>query len=212
MVKVPVIDLLPYRTGADKHGVARAVNTACEDTGFLLISGHGVDEALIANMERVSHAFFDLPVEEKIKVGQPAPDILRGYIGVAGESLARSLGVKAAGDLNESLMIGRPTVPDETYYRSGAAGHHFAVNLWPHAPEDLRDVWTAYYSEMERLAVDIMRVFALALGVTGKLLRRQDRQAYQSHSRALLSAGPGGFCARSKPGRCPYRLRQSHDP
>lgn len=166
MVKVPVIDLLPYRTGADKHGVARAVNTACEDTGFLLISGHGVDEALIANMERVSHAFFDLPVEEKIKVGQPAPDVLRGYIGVAGESLARSRGVKAAGDLNESLMIGRPTVPDETYYRSGAAGHHFAVNLWPHAPEDLRDVWTAYYSEMERLAVDIMRVFALALGVS----------------------------------------------
>lgn len=164
MTQVPVIDLTPYRTGTDKQGVARAVNEACEDTGFLLIAGHGIDDALIAEMERVSHAFFDLPLEEKIKVRQPAPDVLRGYIGVARESLARSLGIKAAGDLNESLMIGRPEVSDEPYYRSSAAGNHFAPNVWPHAPADLRDIWIAYYREMERLAVDIMRVFALALG------------------------------------------------
>src|SRR5690606_21609876 len=117
MTHVPVIDLTPYRTGADKQGVARAINEACEDTGFLLIAGHGIDDALIAEMERVSHAFFDRPVEEKIKVRQPAPDVLRGYIGVAGESLARSLGIKAAGDLNESLMLGRADVPDDPYYR-----------------------------------------------------------------------------------------------
>jgi isopenicillin N synthase-like dioxygenase len=164
MTQVPVIDLTPYRTGADKQGVARAVNEACKDTGFLLIAGHGIDDALIAEMERVSHAFFDLPFEEKLKVGQPAPDVLRGYIGVAKESLARSLGIKAAGDLNESLMIGQPEVPDEAYYRGSAAGHHFAPNLWPQTPAELRDVWTDYYRGMERLAVDIMRVFALALG------------------------------------------------
>ncbi len=164
MMQVPVIDLSPYRSGADKQGVARAVNRACAETGFLLIAGHGIDQALIAEMERVSHAFFDLPVEEKIKVRQPAPDVLRGYIGVAGESLARSLGIKAAGDLNESLMIGRPEVPDDHYYRSSAAGHHFASNLWPQIPTDLRRVWTDYYGEMEKLAVDVMRVFALALG------------------------------------------------
>lgn len=164
MTHVPVIDLGPYRTGADKQAVARAVNKACEDTGFLLIAGHGISDELIAEMERVSQAFFDLPAEEKIKVRQPAPDVLRGYIGVAGESLARSLGIKAAGDLNESLMIGQPVVPDEPYYRSGAAGHHFAQNLWPQTPTELRPVWTAYYRAMERLAVDIMRLFALALG------------------------------------------------
>jgi isopenicillin N synthase-like dioxygenase len=163
MTQVPVIDLSPYRTGTDKQAVARAINAACEDTGFLLVAGHGIEEALIAEMERVSHAFFDLPLEEKIKVGQPAPDVLRGYIAVARESLARSLGAKAAGDLNESLMIGRPELPDQPHDRISAAGQHFAPNLWPEAPTDLREIWTAYYREMERLSVDIMRLFALAL-------------------------------------------------
>jgi isopenicillin N synthase-like dioxygenase len=163
MSQVPVIDFTPYRSGKDKASVARAVNKACEDIGFLVIAGHGVPEGLIADMERVSHAFFDLPLQDKMAVAQPAPDVLRGYIAVAAESLSRSMGIKAAGDLNESLMIGRPDVPEEAYFRNQEAGRHFAPNLWPDAPADLRRIWSDYYREMERLAADIMRVFALAL-------------------------------------------------
>lgn len=165
MSQVPIIDLAPYRSGTDKASVARAVNKACEDIGFLVVSGHGVPNDLITEMEHVSHAFFDLPFQDKVKVAQPAPDILRGYIGVAAESLSRSMGIKAAGDLNESLMIGRPDVPETLYFRNNAAEHYFAPNLWPEIPPNLRSVWSRYYREMERLAADIMRVFALALDV-----------------------------------------------
>ena len=59
-------------------------------------------------------------------------------------------------------MIGEPNVPDEPYYRGKAAGNHFAPNLWPERPAELRTVLTAYFREMERLATEIMRVFALA--------------------------------------------------
>ena len=127
MSQVPMIDLTPYRCGGDreKASVAQAVDKACREIGFLVVAGHGVASALIADTERVSHAFFDLPLEEKMKVARPAPDVLRGYVPVSAESLSRSMGIKAAGDLNELLMIGEPNVPDEPYYRGKAAGHHF---------------------------------------------------------------------------------------
>ena len=42
LLSVPVIDIAPYRTGeeAGRRQVATAVDRACRDIGFLVISGH----------------------------------------------------------------------------------------------------------------------------------------------------------------------------
>ena len=93
--------------------MAQQVDEACRDIGFLIIAGHGVSPDLIAAVDEVSREFFDLPLEEKMRVARPAPDVTRGYIPMEGESVARSRGEYAPGDLNESMMIGpvdRPTV------------------------------------------------------------------------------------------------------
>ena len=203
MAHVPIVDLTPYRSGKDKIAVARAVDKACRETGFLIVAGHGVPGALVAETERVSHAFFDLPLEEKMKVGQPARDVLRGYIPVAVESLSRSMGVKAAGDLNESLMIGEPDPPAAPYYGRELAGHHFALNLWPERPAELRAVWTAYFREMERLATDIMRVFALALDVPESYFDDKiDRHISRIRVRCYppVAADPGSAAGPSRAG------------
>ena len=50
-----------------------------------------------------------------MRVKRPAPDITRGYIPLEGESVARSRGEKAPGDLNESFMIGPLDVADDEY-------------------------------------------------------------------------------------------------
>jgi len=165
LLSVPIIDLTPFRTGADKPGVAAAVAQACRDIGFLVVTGHGVDPALIQRVSAVSTAFFDLPLEEKTAVARPAPDVTRGYIPMLGESVARSRGEAAPGDLNESMMIGPVAAfdPADPYYTGPAAGKHFWPNLWPERPAELRPLWTAYFNEMERLAGEIMRAFALAL-------------------------------------------------
>jgi isopenicillin N synthase-like dioxygenase len=162
-LSVPVIDLSPYRTGADKMGVARAVDRACRDIGFLVISGHGVSSDLVAQTRQTATAFFDLPLAEKQKVARPAPTVARGYIGLEEESVGRSRDPNAtAGDLNESLMIGPVDQPDPAY---AAAGHpHFAPNLWPASPTDLQKVWSDYYRAMGSLAETLMRIMALALG------------------------------------------------
>ncbi len=168
LLSVPIIDIDPYLRGGypDKMAVARAVDRACRDIGFLIIEGHGVSPSLIARTTNVSRAFFDLPTDEKKRFARPAVDILRGYIGVNEESLARSRDRYAnSSDLNESFMIGPVDLPPREYAFAPAAGNHFAPNIWPDRPTDMRAVWTEYYRAMGSLAQTLMRIFALALGL-----------------------------------------------
>ena len=168
LLDVPVIDIAPFLRGApaDKTRVAEQVGRACRDIGFLVIQGHGVDPVLSERMRAVSRAFFDLPLAEKARVARPAKDVARGYIALDEESLARSRDPGAYGsDLNESLMIGPVDRPPAAYADALAAGRHFAPNLWPERPAELRETWTSYYRTMGSLAASLMRTFALALGL-----------------------------------------------
>ena len=165
MEAVPVLDISPYRHGdtVGSRTLAAAVDRTCRDIGFMVIAGHGVDPDLIAEVDSVSRAFFDLPLEEKMHIVRPAPDVTRGYQPFKAEVLARSRGNDAAGDLNESLMIGPVNVLDTPYYTASAAGKHFAPNLWPERPLGLRQAYERCYRVMDALAIDLMRLFALAL-------------------------------------------------
>ncbi len=117
LMTVPIIDMTPYWTGAEvsKRAVAYEINAACRDIGFLVIAGHGVPQELVEAVDEESRAFFDLPLEKKMRVVRPAPDITRGYIPMEGESVARSRGEYVPGDLNESLMIGPVDAGQDDY-------------------------------------------------------------------------------------------------
>jgi len=165
LVRVPIIDVGPFRTGdrAVRHAIADEVGRAVSDIGFLVITGHGVDPELIAQVQSVSAEFFNLASEEKLRVGRPAPDVTRGYIPLEAESVGRSQGLDLPGDLNESLMIGPVDTDDTPYFTGAQAGKHFHPNLWPDCPAELRPLYEAYFRVMGALAEDLMAMFALAL-------------------------------------------------
>jgi isopenicillin N synthase-like dioxygenase len=199
LLNVPVIDISPFRLGgeADKQAVADAVNRACRDIGFLVIRGHGVDPALIERTRAVSRAFFDLPAADKLRVARPSVDVARGYIGVDEESLARSRDPAAYGsDLNESFMIGPVDPPPAEYAFAPAAGRHFAPNIWPERPVELREVWSDYYRSMGALAELLMRIFARALGLPeryfdDKVDRHISRLRVRNYPAQLVPPEPG---------------------
>ena len=166
MLAVPVIDLIGFWSGdpGQKRAVALEVGRACRELGFLIVSGHGVPDTLIEDCYRTSKAFFALPTDQKVAVERPAPDQVRGYSAVGGEALSYSLDKPAPPDLKESLSIGPVDVDRaDPYFTGAAAGPHFAPNVWPSRPADLQAVWTEYFHAMEKLAADLMRMFALAL-------------------------------------------------
>ncbi|WP_158809037.1 isopenicillin N synthase family oxygenase [Beijerinckia sp. L45] len=168
LLHVPVIDLSPYREGTQegRAAVAAQVGQACKDIGFLVVSGHGISEELIKKTHDVSARFFALPHAEKLAVDRPAPDQVRGYSTVGGEGLSFSLDEPTPPDIKESLSIGPIDVPpNDPYYTNAEAGPHFAKNIWPPEPPDLKAVWTEYFGAVDALARDLMRIFALALNL-----------------------------------------------
>lgn len=162
---VPTIDLAPYFEGTaeGKRKVAKEVDRACKDIGFLVITNHGIPRQLIERVYNLSREFFNQPMAEKRKVDRPSPDMVRGYSAVAEESLSYSMEEAAPGDLKESFSIGPIDVPEDAYHRGPDAGPHFAPNVWPETIDGFREAYSEYFGAMSDLARSLMRIFALAL-------------------------------------------------
>ncbi len=163
---VPVVDIEPFLAGGDgeKATVARAVDEACRRIGFLVIRGHGVPRAIVDDALAASWAFFDLDEVEKRRWISPKGDFRRGYMPVGGNALAYTLDRESPPDLIEAFTFGQFDLPETPYY----ARHRetwFEPNIWPERPAAFRPRLCAYYRAMERLAADLMRIFALALAI-----------------------------------------------
>jgi isopenicillin N synthase-like dioxygenase len=163
---IPVVDISAFRSGdpAARVAVAAAVDKACTETGFLLVSGHGIPDALIDAMRAVSMRFFDQPDAAKQPFRMP-PDRYRGYISLGSEALANSMDQETPPDIKESYSIGPCDTPDDAYHQAARPANFFATNMWPDMAPEFREVWTAYYRSMEDLATTLMRIFAVGLGM-----------------------------------------------
>ena len=155
----PAFDLRRFE--ADP-ATAVEVDAICRDTGFLVLTGHGVPEDVIAAVWDAAARFFAQPPEAKAQVRAPYPGYPYGWLGPDSEALARSKGVETPPDLKESFNGGPLVTPPEA--SADALAFCYQPTLWPDLP-GFRAAWEAYYREMEALAARIMRLFAVALGL-----------------------------------------------
>ncbi len=148
---IPVIDVSPFITGAPGAGaVVGAIETACRETGFFLVTGHGVSREITARLYDLARDFFDEPQDWKKQQGRGTT--VEGGVAfspIADEALSATLGIKTPGDYKESLNFG-PRLP---------GGH------WPEKPEGLQAAFQAYFGEMETLARHLRRAFCEAIGL-----------------------------------------------
>ena len=156
------IDLTPFHEGggAGRAEVARQIDEACRDTGFLLLTGHGVPADTTTGLLDTYQAFFDLPVDEKRrwKVADTAAN--RGYSELGEEALAYSRGEESPPDLFEAFTVGRDDAAGPYF---DAHRRYFAPNTWPDRPPGLRRAWRAYEAAASDTADTVMRAMALAL-------------------------------------------------
>jgi isopenicillin N synthase-like dioxygenase len=162
---VPVIDIAPYFSGTPegKRRVAEELGRACREVGFYVIVGHGVEAALVDEVEAVSRAFFDLPLDEKMRLHVGKEPGAVGYAAVGDTALAYTRGQVAPPDLNESFQVAKVDAADDPHFQSEQARGLVPKNRWPEKPAELKDVYIRYYLRMGTLARDLMRLSALAL-------------------------------------------------
>ena len=157
---VPVIDIAAFADGteAERTRIAADVAAACEDTGFLLITGHGVPQATIDRFYAMSKQFFELPLEQKRLVRSPVANLFQGYA-----HPGRNLGDHTSE--RQSFNVQR----FDTRAEAIAAGHSPEMDgiyldaLWPAEPVGFRDAWRAYFEAMESLARRVLQIFEVAL-------------------------------------------------
>ena len=165
MSTVPLIDLHQARGNKDdRRRLAQQIDDANSHIGFLAVINHGISPRLLDDMYHVTAEFFDSGEDQKMAL-RAHPGTSRGYMPPKSRALARTRGRITPADLVEFFSVGLPNVPaDDPWFVHARRHGHFHDNIWPSDPT-FRETWERYYAEMAVLAFDMMRLFALALGL-----------------------------------------------
>ncbi|WP_019888553.1 isopenicillin N synthase family dioxygenase [Streptomyces purpureus] len=150
---VPTIDLRDD-PAAQRAVVDRALRTA----GFLLVTGHGVDPGLRAEIRAEARRFFRLPAAAKepyaVKVGG------RGWLGPGAEANGYAEGTETPPDLKESLSF----AADEPTGDPAVDAEWFRPNTWPAETPALKPLVTTYLAQMRALSDRLLARLGSALG------------------------------------------------
>ncbi|MYL03249.1 MAG: isopenicillin N synthase family oxygenase, partial [Acidimicrobiaceae bacterium] len=105
MSRVPLVDLSgSFEPGSRRDEAVDAIGRACEDVGFLVITGHDVDSEVVQGIDDASRQFFSLPHEEKLAyVGTTG--VYRGFTPSQGSALALSRDDESLPDLCELYTV-----------------------------------------------------------------------------------------------------------
>lgn len=153
---VPVIDLSTWLDGTDRAGVAATVDEALSSVGFFLVTGHGIDPALVAETRRLFREFFALPEPTKEAVRMPRLG-MAGWAPMGMEANGYSFGHETPPDMKESYRLGAHMLPGRLPLRGD--------NVWPPQPEGFRETVQRYVAEVDRLHMELLRVCAAAAGL-----------------------------------------------
>jgi isopenicillin N synthase-like dioxygenase len=157
------VDLSLWRSGgAAAEQVCAAVDESLQKAGFLLVTGHGVDPALPRELRSAAREFFALSadIKQQYAVGVGG----RGWIGPGLEANGYSEGTETPPDLKETYNSGAQTrvgIPEVDDF-------WFAPDVWPKEAPRLRELFTAWTTQMKSLSDELLALMASALGLDGE--------------------------------------------
>ncbi|MEO0822935.1 MAG: 2OG-Fe(II) oxygenase family protein [Pseudomonadota bacterium] len=164
--EIPVIDIAPLRDGSDPRGVAAALHAASQGLGFIYITGHGVEDGVIAAARAAAYRFFRADPAEKAAVRVSGSH--RGWIAQGGAKMQDD----AKADLKESFVWGWQDAAGATPEDHALRG----ANRWPGFLPEMEPAAMAYFHGAHDVAHALMRGFALGLDLAPEFfLRSADR-------------------------------------
>jgi isopenicillin N synthase-like dioxygenase len=161
---VPVIDIGDALAGDPdaRRRTAASLDLAAQDSGFFVITGHGVPDDVIDNALTTSREFFARSIDEKNRFTTDRS--YRGYLAMNDTALAKTLGDDSPPDLSESFNVGRyDEMPDVGDDPAVVAMCH--PNLWPDEPAGMRSAFGRYFEHLDALSAELLRLLAVAAGV-----------------------------------------------
>lgn len=177
--EVPLIDCAPLsgKNASAIDAVAREVDAACREVGFFTVVNHPVPPQLIRKIFSESKRFFELPLDEKMRLHMRNSTNFRGYLPMDQDGDARSTRGKAVDGFqahlatdklrarkpnkNEAFQVAAELGPDDPYVAAGKP--LYGANQWPGNLPGFQESVLEYYATMERFSALLASVFARAL-------------------------------------------------
>lgn len=128
------------------------------DMGFAYVRNHGISPQRIDRLSELSRVFFDLELSEKNKIAMKNSGLAwRGYFPVGAELTS------GKADQKEGLYFGKEHLDDHLGVQNSWPLH--GKNQWPDHPllKDFSEEVLQYLAEIESLARDLMKGFAISL-------------------------------------------------
>jgi isopenicillin N synthase-like dioxygenase len=156
VAEIPLIDFGPFLQGSeqDRRRVAGEIAEASERIGFFYLAGHGVPDAVRADLFQQMAAFYHLPEIDREEVRATA----HGYRGLM--SLSQDIAVNQR--LFEQYRIQDEFEPDPSRDPDGI---FYGPNRWPSAAPGLASASMAYFRAMTDLSHRLLGAFALGMNV-----------------------------------------------
>jgi isopenicillin N synthase-like dioxygenase len=153
------------RHSSERVRAAEQIGTACRECGFFYVVGHGVDESLCRQLERLSREFFTQTEPQKMQIAMSRGGrAWRGYFPVGRELTS------GKPDRKEGLYFGAELLPDHPSVRAGTPLH--GSNLFP-AIDGFRETVLAYLDSLTELGHALMSGISLDLGLNEHYLRQR---------------------------------------
>lgn len=156
-IVIPLLDWRDFET--DPERFARDVGRACRGPGFFLLTGHGIDAALIQAVFDQARGVFALDAAEKAPLSILNNPHNRGWAAEGSEALDETSGLR---DRKEAFNIGLDLAADDPRVLAGEPFR--GVNIWPDL-DGFRDTMLRYYAAAWALGVDLHRAFARDLSL-----------------------------------------------
>lgn len=161
--RIPVLDVGPVLDGMPgaQEALAAFAET-CADTGFLVITNHGISQSLIDGAFAAASDFFDLPEQRKmpLKVG----DLNIGYLPYGAQVVRTSkVNNNTKPNLSESFYIVTDRDPDDPEIVAG--NPLYGLNRWPRDMPSFKARTLAYFQAMRPLAHKMVSAIATSLGL-----------------------------------------------
>ncbi|PIN24661.1 Iron/ascorbate family oxidoreductase [Handroanthus impetiginosus] len=145
---VPVVDL----GCQDRSLVVKQIGDACKEYGFFQVINHGVSKEAVDKILEVAHEFFDLPVEEKMKLYSDDPSKTM--------RLSTSFNVKKETVNNWRDYLRLHCYPLEKY-----------MPEWPSVPPSFKEVVSRYCTEVRQLGFSLQEAISESLGLDKDCLK-----------------------------------------
>ena len=131
-------------------------------TGFAVISGHGLPETLLNSIYEQAQRFFARSADEKMRLTFPDRGRGQGYLPMGSETVGRGHVADAPADLCESLTFADPRF-DAAAPDNALEARLYRPNLWPDDMPGFARTVRDYMAAGRGLALRLMRLSAVAL-------------------------------------------------